>query len=92
MQYFYTAMFHLYICFIAKPSDDASGSIDRLVENCGDGAQLPPATDQRWLTASSRLMIGDRQQPTRRDGAHRSFDVHHLRIAEDDSVLDQSGG
>jgi hypothetical protein len=27
MQYFYTAMFHLYICIIAKPSDDASGSM-----------------------------------------------------------------
>jgi hypothetical protein len=37
-------------------------------------------------------MIGDRQQPTCCDGAHRSFDAHHLRIAEDYSVLDQSGG
>jgi hypothetical protein len=66
---------------------------DRLVENSGDGVQLPSAAHQRGVVAPAVLALsGLGGQAARHYRLFRAFDTHQFRFGQLYGILNEAGG
>src|SRR3954447_26840130 len=70
-------------------ADHAACAADGFVQDGGDRVEFPDAPHEFGLAAAAWVVFADRQQLPGRHGVVSSFDLHRLRLAKLNAVLDE---